>query len=289
MKSSNLWMPLVSLAMITGCNVAMPTDDGSVVGDTDARVSENHKKSPNGFGNNGFGNNGFGNNGFGNNGLVPGGIGDNALDFDSMNDNTMARIVDPSPDGDVAREFVYYLVACALDSSQSLSFSWTDADGAVHDEKYDGHLGLAPNWASEPLDSAGQKWVSACMAAHVNYYAAHVMISLRSAKDPLRLQVLDSELREYNRIEGAFWGNMWGDDPHIYTCYNPDTVDYSRSQLRDCAAGHVNEDGSIEECVRIEIVGPCDEACVAFNPASQYYTKCAGDSVSSFVITTALH
>ena len=222
----------------------------------------------------------------------------NALNLDALNPGalsteTLAAIQDPGPNGALARELVRYAASCALTGNQRFDFSWTDAQGVAHDESYPGLLGIAPTWATGPLDPVGQRMVSACLAARVNYYRVPVVISARSLREPLKTLATSDELASYPDVEGAFWGNLFADHPFLNACYNGATIANSRSWQRDCAVGHLNEAGEIEECGMIRIAGPCSQVCQALNGAGQYYPSCIeqpgrGPVTMKEVITTAL-
>ncbi|MDI1448544.1 hypothetical protein [Polyangium sp. 6x1] len=216
----------------------------------------------------------------------------NALHMNSLDPDSLSAIRDPSANGDLAREFIKYAVACALPTTKSFEFVWTDAQNVEHPESYPGVLGLAPDWATQAPGLTGQRMVSACLAALTNYYGQHVLVSIRAPEAPLK--VIDpNELTAYPEIEGAFWGNLWGDTPYLHACYNSDTIANSRSHMRDCAAGHLNPDNSLEECGPIDIVGPCDTVCEAVNSETGAYPSCVLHpgvelSPTEHVITTAL-
>ncbi|MRG95761.1 hypothetical protein [Polyangium spumosum] len=216
----------------------------------------------------------------------------NSLALNSMDSQSLAAIQDPGSQGALARAFLRYAIGCAFDVSQSLSFSFTDAAGLVHEETYHGELGLAPEWATTALDYFGQRMVSACVVARVNYYEVPVLISMRSAVPPLHLAPAP-ELSQFPHIEGAFWGNLWGSSPAIYACYKRENVANSRAFARDCAAGHLRNDGTIEECGMIDIVGPCDTFC-STQKGDPYYQSCidqprkAGKGSTQMLVTTAL-
>jgi hypothetical protein len=74
------------------------------------------------------------------------------------------------------------------------SFSWTGA------------LGLAPGWATAPLDLNGQELVSACLRAHANSIGRHVATSLW-ARDPIRPRNGPQELALYGVGDAMFTGN----------------------------------------------------------------------------------
>lgn len=216
----------------------------------------------------------------------------NALHVNSLDPNSMSAIRDPSADGALAREFVKYTVACALTSSQTFEFTWTDAQDVDHPETFPGVLGLAPAWDSGPLDLTGQRMVSACLVAHTNWYGMPVMLSMRAPEAPLK--VIDpNELTDYPNVEGAFWGNLWEETPYLHACYNADTVANSRAHQRDCAAGHLNPDNSVSECGPIDIVGPCSDVCVPVDGETGAYPSCVvhpgqDPGMTEHVVTTAL-
>jgi hypothetical protein len=226
------------------------------------------------------------------NSLALNGIALNGIALNSMDPQSLAAIQDPGSQGALARAFLKYAIGCAFDTSQSFSFTWTDTTEVVHQETYRGELGIVPEWATEPLDYFGQRMVSACVVARVNYYETPVLISMRSAVPPLHIPTAE-EVAQFPNIEGAFWGNLWGSAPAIYACYKTATVANSRALSRDCAAGHLNGDGTTAECGMIDIVGPCEKFCTMQNGDS-YYHGCidqplkAGKGTTSMLITTAL-
>ncbi|MDC0741261.1 hypothetical protein [Polyangium mundeleinium] len=273
-----LWMMGFSAVILLGCgggDVDLPED---VLEGEDALMDGNRLSS-----------NSLALNSLALNSLALNGIAPNKLDAQSL-----AAIRAPTAQGELARAFVRYAVGCALTPLQSVSFSWTDAAKVVHQETYPGELGIAPAWAAGPLDLNGQRMVSACVAARVNYYQVPVLVSLRSMEAPLRLLAGARELVEFPDVEGAFWGNLWGASPAIYACYNSATVENSRAWSRDCATGHLRDDGTIEECGMIDVVGPCSSVCASLNGGGQYYPFCvekpyaAGNANTKLVITTAL-
>ena len=195
------------------------------------------------------------------NALSPGALAVRALSLGTLSPMALAAIVNPGPDGALSREHLRYAIECALDSSQSFSFRWTDVSGIDHDEIYTGVLGLATSWVWDPLDVYGQRWVSACLAARTNYYGVRVMLSARGPTKAINKQN-SPELPTFTREEGAFWGNLYGSSPALYACHVPDNDAHSREALRECAAGHIDETtGSIQPCGAIRILGSCTTYC----------------------------
>lgn len=270
------------LLLATGCSpesAADPADDQEDVAEVRGRLVSDNGLGPNGLGLNGLGPNGLGPNGLGPNGLGPNGLGPNGISADAF-----AAIQADSASGELSRQLLKYTVSCALTPNQSFAFSWVDSAGVTHDELYTGLLGIAPGWATAPLtDETEQRLVSACLAARVNYYGVNVYISLRSRLDPLRTKVQDAELADYPHVEGAFVGNLFTSNPHIYSCYYDANIALARSQDRDCAAGHVDENGDVVDCGPIEVLGSCADWCHNLDNHERWYHDCddPADSTST--------
>ncbi|MGK4008871.1 hypothetical protein WMF31_40070 [Sorangium sp. So ce1036] len=207
------------------------------------------------------------------NALVPNALVPNALAPGALSPAALSAIQDPGAAGELSRQFLSYVVGCALSPSQSFSFSWTDAGGTVHEEVYAGLIGLAPGWATKPLGQTEQQWVSACLGSRVNWYGASVVISSRASHAALD-KTGSVELSTYTQQEGAFWGNLFDPSPYLHACYHEPNRDYARSMLRECAAGHLGAGGSVAECGLIRILGSCDSHCLPLNPSGQYYPTC---------------
>jgi hypothetical protein len=119
---------------------------------------------------------------------------------------------------EAGRELLTYMVRCALMADQELSATH---EGVTYTWK--GLIGLAPSWLMSPLDSKrSQRWVSACLLAHVNGYGIEVPISLRGLHHALRAS--KEEKATFTAQEAAFFGNVFdaGDDelgdPAFYSC-----------------------------------------------------------------------
>ena len=225
------------------------------------------------------------------NAMNPNAMNPNALNPSAMSASATTALHDPGDAGALSRQLLKYTVSCALSPSQSFSLTWTDAQGAVHNEVYSGLLGLETSWATTPLSVAGQGWVSSCLASRVNWYGVPVVISSRGMTDALATTA--DERANYAKIEGAFYGNLFTATPAVYTCYDVENVVSSRSWQRDCASGHVNADGSVSSCGMLQILGSCADFCSSFSADRKYYPSCyrlsghQGDAIGT-VVTTAL-
>ena len=214
----------------------------------------------------------------------------NALVLNGADAGVLTSLAEDASTGEANRQVLHYMVGCALTPSQSVTYTYTDATG-LHSVTERGAIGLAPQWATGRLDEAGKRLVSACLAARANYYGIPVDLSLRADVDVLEQNTSPYELGLYNRIEGAFWGNLFSETPYIRSCYKPENVAHSRAKLRDCAAGHLNADGSISECGMLQIVGPCTDVCRRLYKYGGYYTQCDVNSdgdATDLLITVGL-
>ncbi len=283
MKILSTSLFLLGLSVLTGCTANVPTELDETTGQAEGAFITDNALTDNALTDNALTDNA----------LTDNALTDNALTDNALTDNALEAISDPNAQGALNRELLQYIVACAFKPTQAFDFTWTDNADLVHDEHYVGQLGLAPQWNSGPLNVKGQHMVSACLAAKTNYYGVHVTISVRSGEAPLRLSSHSDELDDYDRVEGAFWGNLWAPQPYLNACYNSANVDNSRAASRDCATGHLNADGTIEECGIINVVGSCANVCKKYNASRGHYSDCrkqpgVSTKRTDLVITTAL-
>ena len=165
-----------------------------------------------------------------------------------------------------------YAISCALPQDENATL--TDENG---DPWFvSGSLGLAPWWQGQPLDAApdplpadtGQKRVSACLAARTNALAQPVMISLRAPEivtSPVERQI-------YDHSEGAFWANLFSDEPYVETCL----ARGGGLSGRICADGFCGFTHN----------GNCAAACGQRDELDEYFLDCNGEVA---VVTTFLN
>lgn len=119
--------------------------------------------------------------------------------------------------------FLKYLVECALGPNQYI----------VKGQKaYMGKVGLAPEWQNSGCGLNCQEWVTACLMARTNAQGASVMIDMRGTHPALTTAATPG----FTKQEGAFWGNVFADEPTAYACEGAD-VEYARSANRLCTSG----------------------------------------------------
>ena len=146
----------------------------------------------------------------------------NALAANALAANALAAnaLTDPSPTGDLNRQFFKYLISCALAPDRSVSISWTGADGSARSETYAGMLGLAPGWADGPATRTDRRWVTACMAARTNAKGVTIQLSLRGQHPAL--EVDDAERSAFGYPEGSFYGDIFRSasegGPVVFSC-----------------------------------------------------------------------
>ncbi len=225
------------------------------------------------------------------NALTTNALTTNGITTGSLHPLLLPALQDPGPSGDNTREFFQYLVGCALDSTQIVEFSWTDTGGVVHNESMAGGVGLAPNWLTNgALSESSQHWISACIAARTNWYGVTVLISMRGPHLDLK-HIAAGELTEYPVLEGGFWGNLFGATPEIYACHDSADMADARARSRDCAAGHLAPDGSVQNCGNIAIAGSCEDLCKKMHKPGQYLKTCGvdGSHQKNETVTVWLH
>jgi hypothetical protein len=160
-----------------------------------------------------------------------------------------------TPEG---REQLKYLVGCALAPEDSV----TAQAGNLH-YVFHGSMGLAPGWATRPLNDREQRMVSACIFARTNYFGVPVQISMRSdaADAPESLRSDSSEQRDYPFFEGGFFGNLFLEKPEAYVCTGDDSparMAHLRALLRVCSLPLQQQHASlpVSQC-HFVIAGAC--------------------------------
>jgi hypothetical protein len=182
--------------------------------------------------------------------------------------NSVAAKMLSTADG---REVYSYIISCALPEGKEIDATVSGApDTAPPDTLYTcangscsfpGSIGLADYWIDHRLDVKGQRWVTACLLARVNYFGVKVIISLRGVAP--QLLVGRHEAERYSLEEGAFYGNIFSD---------PDKpLDWNACRGKDAAAGETGD-------LKLRV-------CTEPDPNDPTRTKCgfnyAGDCGSS--------
>jgi hypothetical protein len=165
----------------------------------------------------------------------------NALTANALTANALTAngLRDP-----LAREFLKYVVSCALDDHDSISIR---IDGRRY--TFQGDLGLASEWGEVRgfCDGECQRWVSACVLARVDAAGVKRMISIRGDNPMLRPD--ENEVRKYTEREATYYGNLFVRYRPRFLCLSPGLT----SDERVCG-------DSLADCP-MTVVGSCDDAC----------------------------
>ena len=159
------------------------------------------------------------------------------------------------------RHQLTYLVRCALPETVVLY-----ADHGGERFTFHGSMGLAPRWLIEAMTPSEERWVSACLLAHVNYFGKHVRVSMRAIAPPVSaLEATDEEKKTFAIFEGGFFGNLFTSAPVAYTCQGERTRDQARDPIlqdRVCTqeTGVTTVDGKPFTFCRFVVTGRCDDA-----------------------------
>jgi hypothetical protein len=120
-------------------------------------------------------------------------------------------------------------------------------------------LGLGPSWVSGPLSPDEQKYLMACLLAHINVTGSTVTISVRGPTPALALD--PGEATRFTVLEGAFYGELGDpndnetmDQTRGYACWGP-----AYSSCADPSAALFNRKCTTPSaCPHLVIVGPCE-------------------------------
>lgn len=167
------------------------------------------------------------------------------------------------------REVLDYMIRCALDPSTRITVTH---DGVEY--KYQGQAGLATNWVSSALDSAGKERVSACLFAHVNHFGMSVAFSFRM--DGF-VDADAAEQAQYKVSEGAFYGEYFVEESvaiRWYACQG-DSQDVAWVNSVD-RPNRVCTD-SDSDCALI-VTGACRDVCDGYTPGYGWH-HCWGNGV----------
>jgi hypothetical protein len=163
-----------------------------------------------------------------------------------------------------------YLIACALADGDCVN-----ATIGGNNYQWCGRLGLAPEWKSAALTATGQRWISACMAAHYNRIGHHVVISIIGG--PLSTEGMDPVVFSWQ--EAAFFGNLF-DGTGLSVCGGSDNPVQAARNLarigRDCGDG---------DCPQMTFLHQCSGVCSGTGSDGRWL-HCAGyDEVLTTYLT----
>lgn len=194
-------------------------------------------------------------NGFSVNGLGVNGLGLNGSRLDEL-------------------ELLRYVARCALPVDQHLIVS----EGGTS-ERLVGALGLAPEWPARDVSAEEERWVSACLLAHVNAFGEEVPISLRGSG---RIAADATERAAFSLHEGAFFGSLASGQRFSCSAEPPASA---LALSHDRAARVCTDPGA--SC-SIEALGACDDLCDDHDDVHGYSRCHAGGEVHTAVVNVHL-
>jgi hypothetical protein len=235
------WLATCAIACGSAGGMEGPGESPSGPATDVAAVTENGLIG-NGLVANGLVANGLIANGLVANGLVANGLTENGLVANGLVANGLNAGVLSDP---TTQKFLKYVVSCALDAQQSLTFT---AGGTT--VTFPGELGLAPQWGAPngSCDGSCQRWVSACVLSRVDAAGIDREISVRGPN--LALLPSWSELLQYTEREATYFGNLFIPGQPRFLCLSPGQSEDQRvcgDSLGDCP---------------MTVVGSCSKDCV---------------------------
>jgi hypothetical protein len=172
-------------------------------------------------------------------------------------------------------EIFSLIVSCAMPPDVTIV-----ADVGGVPRQFFGDLGLALEWVTGPLSSAGQGWVSACMFARLNVNEVAIPISIRGPNPALQASPLERDI--WRLEEGAFFGNFFTpiDQPiEWYACRGAGQASGEFGDLidRDCTEPDPANPG-LTMC-GFNYAGDCgtfasDHSCDQFSGNGTFYAQC---------------
>jgi hypothetical protein len=183
-------------------------------------------------------------------------------------------LADPTLASTVAkREQLKYLVRCALPADVAL---YADIEGERF--TFPGSIGLAPRWLTEAMTPSEERWVSACLLAHVNYFGKHVQISIRATGIAVpELVADDHEQQTFSIFEGGFFGNLFAPTPVAYTCQGMRSPAQARDPIlqdRVCTqeTGETTAEGLPVTLCQFLVTGRCEDS-TSYTANGMYYSE----------------
>ncbi len=107
------------------------------------------------------------------------------------------------------RSVLSYAILCALAASTTVQSPAGDT--------FPGEDALAPAWTTRALNTSEQRWVTACMADHVNGIGDHVSI-LMKGNHPSLTPGPGVDTSSYTIADMTAFGNLFGEDQKVYVC-----------------------------------------------------------------------
>lgn len=220
-------------------------------------------------------------NGLSVNGLSVNGLSVNGLSVNGLNTTAFRQWFNQDPAQNDA--VMDYVARCAMPQGAVLSYV-NPQTGVSY--RWEGSLGLAPDWSNGALPSQReQQVVSACLAAHINKFGVHVPISvLGNTAKGVPLPYKKQELKKFSMKEACFFGNFFDSQGGVFAANDRPLLSEQESTSRACGLASSNQR---EDCAPVSHVGFCEDFCT-LDSTGTYYTQCTYAGRSFIPMTTRI-
>jgi hypothetical protein len=148
------------------------------------------------------------------------------------------------------RAVLGYVVGCALPPGTTV----TSAAGS-----FAGWAGVAPAWASGPLDTSSQRWMTACLLQTLNGLGVHVPLRL-TGSNPGLADLPGTGAASFTVPDATAFGNVFVAGGPAYICTNLGNADACAIEASSYALERVC--GASPLC-GVTLLGPCALSCAA--------------------------
>jgi hypothetical protein len=227
--------------------------------------------------------NGLSLNGLSLNGLSLNGLSLNGLSLNGLSTPEFASWFQTDPE--LNNLVMKYVVLCAAPAGVRRTYT-APATGTTY--VWTGSLGLAPDWTNgSSANTAEQRIVSACLAAHANKYGVNISISVQGlSATGVPIPTSAQELVLYSEKEACFFGNLFT-QKGLYVGNDGRPLNDRESTARACALS-TRKNVANQVCsplVRVE--QDCARFCT-LDASRRFYVSCTYDGITWPAITTRM-
>ncbi len=217
-------------------------------------------------------------NGLAMNGLAMNGLAMNGLAMNGLSTSAFTSWFQQDPE--LANMVMRYVVRCAVQAGERRTYTNPHTNATY---AWEGSLGLAPDWASGwPANTAEQRIITACLAAHANRLGRQLPISvLGRGATGAPIPFTSSELGTYSAREACFFGNLFTGEG-IFIGLDRQAEGGEGTTTRACA----KTDSGIN-CAPLILVGECRQYCT-LEASGPFYKSCTYKGTTYAPITTRL-
>jgi serine/threonine protein kinase len=150
-------------------------------------------------------------------------------------------------------------------------------DGVAY--RYQGNFGVTPEWLDRALTETEERWLSACLIAHVNGLGENVLISMRAEGI---VGADEAERASHPVHEGAFFGSFG--QARLFSCF-AEEAEEAMALSPDRARRLCTDRDNV---CSIESVGACESVCATYVDGYGWSDCEAGGAVYAEVMNVYL-